>query len=193
MAIYTSFNGLCHPSASFNDDLIFLLLMKNKSLFHEILWLIACLIFTIAINFALLGKSVFEKDIDINLHDTYFIVKDQHILIWSFIVFSFILYFIKEKRQAFSRKLPYAIFLVLGLTFSILIMKAAPIVSFFNPRQSGWTVYPPLQAKVKPEVSPINEFVATFLTPFNGLLLLEVLVITLLLWATYRYAKSRIN
>ncbi|QIL40123.1 hypothetical protein G7074_13140 [Pedobacter sp. HDW13] len=64
---------------------------------------------------------------------------------------------------------------------------------FFNTLQSGWTVYPPLQAKVKPEVSPIHEFAATFLTPFNGLLLLAVLVIATLLLATCRYAKSRSN
>ncbi|RQO68366.1 hypothetical protein DBR40_20705 [Pedobacter sp. KBW01] len=83
---------------------------------------------------AFFGKAIFEKDIDINLHDTYFVIKDQHFLIWGFIIFSFILYFIKEKRYVFSRKLPYTIFLVLGLAFSILIMKAAPVVSFFNTR-----------------------------------------------------------
>lgn len=168
------------------------MIIKNyKPLLIEILWLIGCLIVTIAINFALLGKSLFEKDIDINLHDTYFIIKDQHIITWCFIIFSFILYLIKEKRHAFSRKLPYIIFLVMGLAFGTLIMKAGPIVSFFNPWQSGWTVYPPLSVKAKPEVNAIDKFATTFLTPFNGLLLLEVLVIFALIWATYRYAQSR--
>jgi len=140
---------------------------------------------------AFFGKAVFEKDIDINLHDTYFVIKDQHILIWCFILFSFILYFIKEKRQGFRRKLPYFIFLVLGLAVSILLMRASPMVSFFNPWQSGWTVYPPLSVKIKADtINPIKAFATDFLTPFNGLLLLQVLVITALLLATYRYTKN---
>ncbi|MNK32748.1 Cytochrome C and Quinol oxidase polypeptide I [compost metagenome] len=166
-------------------------MLKTKNALIECFWLLGCVIFAILAGLAFFGKAVFEKDIDINLHDTYFVIKDQHILIWCFILFSFILYFIKEKRQGFRRKLPYFIFLVLGLAVSILLMRASPMVSFFNPWQSGWTVYPPLSVKIKADtINPIKAFATDFLTPFNGLLLLQVLVITALLLATYRYTKN---
>ena len=106
--------------------------MKNlKPLLIEALWLLGCITFTIIIDLALLGKGVFEKDIDINLHDTYFVIRNQHFLICLFIILSFFLYFIKENRHAFERKSAFFIFLILGLSFSTLITKARPPFSLY--------------------------------------------------------------
>jgi len=168
--------------------------MKNfKPLFHEILWLIVCLIFTIAINFALLGKSLFEKDIDINLHDTYFIINKQHFLISFFIVFSFFVYFIKEKRHAFVRKWAFFIFLILGLSFSALITKASPLLSLLStPANNGWTIYPPLSVIGKNQnILPKENFSSYFFTASNVLLAIQILIIASMLFATYEFGKSR--
>lgn len=117
--------------------------MKNKPLLQEILWILSCTVFTIIVGFALFGKTIFGDSVDLNLHDTYFVVTSQHFLIWFFIVFSFTLYFLKEKRHSFKRRLPFIIFLILGLGFSTLITKASPFFLFFPEiGKNGWTVYP---------------------------------------------------
>jgi heme/copper-type cytochrome/quinol oxidase subunit 1 len=166
--------------------------MKNKLILHEILWLLGCIAFTIIIGLLFFGKAIFEKDIDINLHDTYFVIENQQFFIYFFTIFSFSLYFIKENRHSFNRKLPLVIFLILGLGFNILLIRASPIATFFNPWRSGWTVYPPLSVKAKPiEVNAIKGFAATFITPFNALLAIQIFVIALMLYAAYKYGKSR--
>jgi heme/copper-type cytochrome/quinol oxidase subunit 1 len=169
--------------------------MKIKPILQETLWLIGCMLFTILTGLALFGKAIFSESIDLNLHDTYFVVANQHFLLWFFIVFSFILYFIKENRHAFNRKLPLGIFLILGLGFSALIIRATPLLAFLNsPSRSGWTVYPPLslQAKSTPDILPEEGFISTFLTPINFLVLFQVIVIALMLFAAYKYGKRRI-
>jgi len=167
-------------------------MQNNKPLLHEILWLIGCLAFTIAINFALLGKSIFEKDIDINLHDTYFVIRNQHFLICFFIIFSFFLYFIKENRHDFERKSALFIFLILGICFSALIAKANPLFSLLNTSaHNGWTVYPPLSVIGKnQDILPKEDLASYFFTASNILLAIQILVIALMLFATYKFGKS---
>ncbi len=92
----------------------------------------------------------------------------------------------------FNRKLPLGIFLLLGLGFNVLLVKLSLIATFFNPWKSGWTVYPPLSVKAKPtEVNAITGFATTVFTPFNGLLVIQILIIALMLRAVYKYGKSK--
>jgi len=167
--------------------------MKIKPILQETLWLTGCIAVTIIVGILFFGKAIFEKDVDINLHDTYFVIANQHFFICFFIFFSFVCYFIKENRYGFNRKLPLRIFLILGLGFNVLLVKMSLIATFFNPWKSGWTVYPPLSVKAKPtEVNVINEFAATVFTPTNALLAIQILVIALMLRAAYKYGKRKV-
>jgi len=167
--------------------------MKIKPILQETLWLTGCIAVTIIVGILFFGKAIFEKDVDINLHDTYFVIANQHFFICFFIFFSFVGYFIKENRYGFNRKLPLRIFLILGLGFNVLLVKMSLIATFFNPWKSGWTVYPPLSVKAKlTEVNVINEFAATVFTPTNALLAIQILVIALMLRAAYKYGKRKV-
>ncbi|WP_426327534.1 hypothetical protein [Pedobacter sp. R-06] len=170
--------------------------MKNKPLLLEILWILGCTIFTTIIGFALFGKTIFGDYVDLNLHDTYFVIANQHFLIWFFIVFSFIVYFTKENRHSFKRRLPFLIFLILGLGFSILIAKASPFFLFLPEiGKNGWTVYPPLSVhnSATTDILPQEGFFSMLLTPINYLILLQIIVIALMLFAAYKYGKSSNN
>ncbi|MGM9477879.1 SMI1/KNR4 family protein [Pedobacter sp. GSP4] len=165
--------------------------MKNKPLLQEILWLLGCIAVSVIIGFCIFGKAIFEKDIDINLHDTYFVIANHHFLISFFLIISFTAYFIKEKRRSFKPRGPFLIFLFLGLCFVVLLTKASPIFSFFNsPLGSVWTVYPPLSAVAT--TPKAESFTSTVFTLNNTLVVFQVLIITLMLFASYKHGKQTV-
>ncbi|MBT2560391.1 hypothetical protein J7E50_04025 [Pedobacter sp. ISL-68] len=102
--------------------------MKIKPILIEIAWLLGCAIIPHSIFFIILGNS----GLNINLHDTYFVIKNGYPLVWfSAISIAFPLYFIKEGRHSFNRTLPFIIFLILGFGFNTLIAKASPFFLFY--------------------------------------------------------------
>ncbi|TCD21076.1 hypothetical protein EZ456_19275 [Pedobacter psychrodurus] len=167
--------------------------MKIKPILIEIAWLLGCAVASYGILVIILGNF----GLGISLHDTYFVIKDQYYLIWlSFVLASFPIYFIKESRHSFKRRLPLFIFLILGLGFSSLIIKVS-FIFLFLPEigKNGWTVYPPLSVhnRATTNILPQEGFLSIFLTPINYLILFQITVISLMLFATYKYGKSMNN
>lgn len=164
--------------------------MKNlKPLFIEIAWLMGCAAITYSLFFIISGNF----SLDINLHDTYFVFGSQLLLIWVSVVFAFPLYFIKEIRYSFNRKIPFIIFIILGFSFTALIVKASPFLySAYSSANHGWTVYPPLSVvDTNKDILPDEGKGFTFLTQANVLLIIQCLIIASMLFATYKYGKSR--
>ncbi|WP_293309882.1 hypothetical protein [Pedobacter sp. UBA5917] len=165
--------------------------MKNlKLLLIEITWLLGCAIVSYFLVLIILGNS----GLDINLHDTYFAFQDKYYLIClAFLFTSFPIYFIKENRHSFHRKLPFATFLTLGLGLSSLIIKASPFFLFLPVmNKNEWKVYPPLSIQNTPsDILPKDTPLPTFLTPINFLILFQIIVIALMLFAAYKYGKRK--
>lgn len=164
--------------------------MKNfKPLLLEILWLIGCVLISYFLFFILLGNF----SLDINLHDTYFVLGSKVYLVWFSVLFAFPLYFIKEIRHSFNRKIPFIIFVILGFSFVALIVKASPLLSLLStPATNGWTIYPPLSVMGKNQnILPKEDFLSYFFTASNVLLAIQILIIALMIFATYKFGKSR--
>jgi len=165
--------------------------MKNlKLLLIEAAWLLGCVAIPYSIFFIILGNL----GLDINLHDTYFVFDRQHLLIWVSTIFAFPLYFIKEIRHSFNRKIPFIIFVILGFSFVALIVKSSPFLSNnYSSANHGWTIYPPLslQAKSTPDILPEEGFFSSLLTPINVLSAIQILIVALMLFAAYKFGKRK--
>ncbi|CAH0177556.1 hypothetical protein SRABI27_01171 [Pedobacter sp. Bi27] len=167
--------------------------MKNKPLLEEVLWLLACIAIAIIIGFCIFGKTLFSNSIDINLHDTYFVIKKQHLLISFFIIISFSVYYFKEFKHSFRRKIQRSFIFFLGFILILLASIAIKLLPFFNPYHNinSWTIYPPLSAQ-----SEINQYEQNFIIltiVSKAVLILQIIIVSMMLSVSYRWGRSKNN
>lgn len=166
--------------------------MKNKPLLLEILWLLACIAISIIIGLRIFGKTVFIDSIDINLHDTYLVIKKQHLLIFFFVFISFSIYYFKELKHSFRRKIQRSFIFFLGFILIILASLAVQLLPFFNPYNvNGWTVYPPLSMQTEINQYEQNFFILTVVS--KAVLILQIIVVSMMLSVAFKWGRSKNN
>jgi len=164
--------------------------MKINPILQETLWLAGCISFTTPIGLLFFGKAIFEKDIDINLHDTYFVIKKQHLLISFFIIISFFVYYFKEFKYSFSRKIQRSFIFFLGFILILFSSLAVQFLPLFNPYQhNGWTVYPPLSVQPEPDQIKQNFIILTMAS--KAVLILQIIIVFMMLSTAYKWGKSK--
>ncbi len=93
----------------------------SRQIFIEISWLTLSLALTVLLALFLFGKTFLSGDLDLHLHDTYFIILRWLILTPLFLLVTLMIYFIKEFRKSFSRTFPSWLLVITGLTLVILL------------------------------------------------------------------------
>jgi heme/copper-type cytochrome/quinol oxidase subunit 1 len=84
--------------------------------------------------------------IDIQMHDTYFVIGGIQ-WIWNiFILIATFTYLIKEAKIVYSQILPNVILSVLLVAFLFFIFGWHIHIHFLQTFGGGWTIYPPLDA-----------------------------------------------
>lgn len=161
--------------------------MKTKPVLIEIAWLLGCAVVSYYIFIILLGNS----GLDINLHDTYFVIKAEHSWISSFIIISFFVYYFKEFKYSFCRKIQRSFIFLLGFILIILASLAIQLLPFFNPyhNSNGWTIYPPLS--LQPEMNEFKQNFIILTIVSKAVFILQIIVVAMLLSVTYKWAKSK--
>ena len=110
----------------------------------EIYWLIGTILFILIFNFTFLGIDCLgDSTIDINVHDTYFVITKIHFfVIFTFLIF-YAIYLIRMLRRLFKNLTANLVFLILNIFAIILISQ---IISFSESfaEVAGKTEYPPL-------------------------------------------------
>jgi heme/copper-type cytochrome/quinol oxidase subunit 1 len=165
----------------------------SRQILTEALWLTFSLVLTVLLALFLLGSSFLTDDLDLHLHDTYFIFSKWFILAPLFLFVAFIIYFSKTFKQKFSKTLSNWILLVLGLT--LLISLTILIKMFSQFFIGGWTLYPPLSALGSDKIpemteNPLTKFIANFLTVIQTIILF-MLVFSVYRWGTNKQKQNR--
>lgn len=158
-----------------------------KPMLAELFWPTIAFIVTM-----LICSLVFHWDnrstLDLQMHDTYIVFSAATIIAPIFLLVTFVLYFIKESRKRFSRKVPNIILLMagLGLIPALSFVIKALVVLGTN---YGWTAYPPLSMLPEsgPEGAELNLFAAVLT---NVLIGLQIVVTVALLYAVFHWGQG---
>ena len=94
-----------------------------KQILKELSWLILPLLAVFAI-YPWLGSG----SLDINFHDTYFVIAPKYFLFFLYIITAFFIYLIKESAYRYKRKVQNSILIFFG--FSLILIIALPFMSF---------------------------------------------------------------
>ena len=160
----------------------------SRQILSEILWLTISWTVTFLVFLLFIGSPFADDTVDLHLYDTMFVIPRLHIFVTIFFVLSFIIYLVKETRNSFRKPIANSVLIILGITLVVLFSMALKIVSLFS--NDGWTLYPPLSALGADEAIEIpddklSKYLGNFLT------LLQVLVILVLLFVSYRCGKEK--
>jgi heme/copper-type cytochrome/quinol oxidase subunit 1 len=115
----------------------------TKAWIKEFIWIAALFLVAVLIDFLLLKQfSLFTDTVDIQLHDTYYVMGGFEWVISIFIVIATITYAFKETKARYNQQLPNVILSVLMIAFLFFILRWHRIMFM-----GEWTVYPPLSTE----------------------------------------------
>ncbi|WP_406825322.1 hypothetical protein [Pedobacter sp. KACC 23697] len=164
--------------------------MKIKPILQETLWFTGCVAISVITALSIFGKTLFINSVDVNLHDTYFVIKKQHLLISFFIIISFFVYYFKEFKYSFSRKIQRSFIFFLGFILILFASLVVQLLPFFNPYQhNGWKVYPPLS--LRPELEQIKQNFIILTIVSKAVLILQIATVIMMLSVAYKWGKSK--
>ncbi|MBD0296599.1 MAG: hypothetical protein ICV84_15605 [Flavisolibacter sp.] len=156
----------------------------------ELVWIVVILIFTFTIHFLIFGQfSALADTIDIQLHDTYFVIGGIEWVVAIFTVLGIVTYSVKGGFQRFGNWLGNVILSLLIIALLLLILQWQHLLLMIGQTPGGWTVYPPLNAL--PNAAPIvpNQDIRFWVTALVGLQALLWIALFLLGFQTGRLKK----
>ena len=131
--------------------------MKKK----EIFWLIGTIILVLILNTLIFGIDGLKSDstLDINVHDTYFVIANFYFILLLGVLVFFGVYLIRTLRGNFKNLTANLILMISTILLIIILNGISTIVENFIQQTSGWTIYPPLSAgdgmeQIEQEIEP---------------------------------------
>ncbi|MCB0745061.1 MAG: hypothetical protein KDC67_14225, partial [Ignavibacteriae bacterium] len=87
-----------------------------------------------------------DSTLDINVHDTYFVIANFHFILLLGVLVFFGIYLIRTLRRNFKNLTANLILMISTILLVIILNGISAIVENFIQQTSGWTIYPPLSA-----------------------------------------------
>ncbi|WP_163409669.1 hypothetical protein [Flavobacterium ajazii] len=120
-----------------------------KILKKEIIWPVALLIISYLIyNPDLSFNSNNKSTIDINIHDTYFVIESLNILFLIIAVLFFIVYLVRTIASRLKNNIINGMFLFSNILMIIVVAYIIKITRLLIV-EAGWTIYPPPSANIQ--------------------------------------------
>ncbi len=104
--------------------------MKRK----EVFWLIGTLGLVLVLMLVLFGLDGFKTDstFDINIHDTYFVIANFHLVLLLLVFTFFTVYLFRTIKQGFKNFTANLILMIVIILFIIVLGKAIGMMDFFS-------------------------------------------------------------
>ena len=165
----------------------------------ELAWLAIAGSITILIVYPFLGTIAGNYSLDINLHDTYFVIKNSTIVTLLFTFVVFLVFFIKELFKKFSRPFSNSIIMLSGLLLLAQIILAEQMIVTLSTRiitpahvTAGWhtTIDPPSYAL--PKLHPFTiENASVISNTIIAIAIVQLSVTCMLLYVSYKWGTAR--
>lgn len=162
----------------------------------EIYWLVLTIAFTIILNLIIFGPSGFksESTINVNIHDTYYVIANHHFIILLAVFTLFAVYLGRTLFQNFRNSTVNLILIITTIILSFVVIEVKSILDHLIQQTSGWTIYPPLSAG---ESEHPGENISTNLEVFSYIIfVIQVLLLILLAYTGFKTGvnyKNRID
>ncbi|AYL99191.1 hypothetical protein [Mucilaginibacter celer] len=127
--------------------------MKPKQIIIELAILVAIYLLSFFCWPVLFGAVHGNMTLDINLHDTYFVMSaspGQLLVLSTFSLLSTLIYFIRAVVKRYKNKAVNVITIASNFLLIIMLIKIYRMILLFeqtlDANAKGWTIYPPLSA-----------------------------------------------
>ena len=114
----------------------------------ETFWLVGTIILVFILHILIfgIGGLKYDSTLDINIHDTYFVITHFHIILLLGVLVFFGIYLIRALGKNFKNLTANLILMISTILMIIILNEISAIVESFIQQTSGWTVYPPMSA-----------------------------------------------
>lgn len=133
-------------------------LHQNKKLKKkEIFWFIGTTILVLILNTLIFGINGLnaEATLDINIHDTYFVMPNYHFILLLGVLVFFGIYLVRTLRSNFKNLTANLIVMIATLLLILVLIGLDSILDAFIRQTTSWSIYPPLSAEeVKQDIKP---------------------------------------
>lgn len=112
----------------------------------EIYWLLGTIFTVLILNTLFFGFNGFKSEsvIDINVHDTYYVISNLDVLLLMFVGVHFIIYLIRVLNNKFKTVAANVMLMISIIALFVVIKGINSILELFMVQNSGWTINPPL-------------------------------------------------
>ena len=118
--------------------------MRKKELF----WFISTTILVLILNTLIFGFDGLKANaaLDINIHDTYFVLQNFHFIILLGVLVFFGVYLVRTLRSNFKNLTANLILMIATLLLILVLIGFDSILDAFIRQTTSWSIYPPLSA-----------------------------------------------
>lgn len=165
-----------------------------KAWIREMIWIAALFTLALLADFLILKRfSLCSDAVDVQLHDTYYVIGGFHWVMTIFLLVATSVYLVKEAGTGFKRALPNVVLALLLMGLLFLLHDWHQLLYALQIHRGGWSGYPPLDALPQTEAPAPGPFADGWHGILSGLELLIVLGLFLLGYRTGKRSQPENN
>lgn len=139
------------------------------------------------------SRNLFNPILDINFHDTYFVIHGLSLAVPLFLIIITSLYLIREAFFLYRRRLQNLILLFSTFLLNLYLLRLIQFFSAFLATQTlGWSIYPPLSTLPKAHPRPSqSENIFNVLTYIPIPFMLILVIVAILVGKNWKYGDEK--
>lgn len=114
------------------------------------LWLLGTLVVVLIVNLLIFGIEGLKdsSQLDINVHDTYFVFANIHLVLLLSVSALFLIYLLRTIARNFKNIAANLVLMISTLLLITALLGVSSIVESLMEETTSWTVYPPLETGI---------------------------------------------